>query len=48
MKTIAARYGYLNGGDPETWGADAWSTRRRTCCSTCEALGTLRCALEIR
>lgn len=23
MKTIAVRYGYLNGSDPETWGADA-------------------------
>jgi N-acetyl-D-muramate 6-phosphate phosphatase len=23
MKTIAVRYGYLNGGDPDTWGADA-------------------------
>jgi N-acetyl-D-muramate 6-phosphate phosphatase len=23
MKTIAVRYGYLNGGVPETWGADA-------------------------
>lgn len=22
MKTIAVRYGYLNGGDPDTWGAD--------------------------
>jgi phosphoglycolate phosphatase len=23
MRTIAVRYGYLNGGDPESWGADA-------------------------
>ncbi len=23
MKTIAVRYGYLNGGEPDTWGADA-------------------------
>ncbi len=23
MKTIAVRYGYLNGGDPDAWGADA-------------------------
>ena len=23
MKTIAVRYGYLNGGDPDTWDADA-------------------------
>ena len=23
MKTIAVRYGYLNGGDPDSWGADA-------------------------
>lgn len=23
MKTVAVTYGYLNGGDPETWGADA-------------------------
>ena len=23
MMTIAVRYGYLNGGDPDTWGADA-------------------------
>ena len=23
MKTIAVRYGYLNGGVPDTWGADA-------------------------
>ncbi|HTE16457.1 MAG TPA: HAD-IA family hydrolase, partial [Burkholderiales bacterium] len=23
MKTIAVRYGYLNGSDPATWGADA-------------------------
>lgn len=23
MKTVAARYGYLNGGAPETWAADA-------------------------
>ncbi len=23
MRTIAVRYGYLNGGQPETWGADA-------------------------
>jgi phosphoglycolate phosphatase len=23
MMTIAVRYGYLNGSDPETWGADA-------------------------
>mgnify|MGYP006198855121 CR=1 FL=1 len=23
MKTLAVRYGYLNGGVPETWGADA-------------------------
>ena len=23
MLTIAVRYGYLNGGDPDTWGADA-------------------------
>lgn len=22
MKTIAVRYGYLNGGEPDTWGAD--------------------------
>jgi N-acetyl-D-muramate 6-phosphate phosphatase len=22
MKTVAVTYGYLNGGDPETWGAD--------------------------
>ena len=22
MKTIAVRYGYLNGGDPDSWGAD--------------------------
>jgi len=23
MKTIAVRYGYLNGGAPDEWGADA-------------------------
>ncbi len=23
MKTVAVRYGYLNGGDPASWGADA-------------------------
>ena len=23
MKTVAVRYGYLNGGNPDTWGADA-------------------------
>ena len=23
MRTIAVRYGYLNGGDPDAWGADA-------------------------
>jgi N-acetyl-D-muramate 6-phosphate phosphatase len=23
MRTIAVRYGYLNGGEPDTWGADA-------------------------
>lgn len=23
MKTLAVRYGYLNGGDPDAWGADA-------------------------
>jgi phosphoglycolate phosphatase len=23
MKTVAVSYGYLNGGDPQTWGADA-------------------------
>ena len=23
MMTIAVRYGYLNGSDPQTWGADA-------------------------
>jgi phosphoglycolate phosphatase len=23
MKTIAVRYGYLNGSDPASWGADA-------------------------
>lgn len=23
MRTVAVRYGYLNGGDPDTWGADA-------------------------
>jgi 2-phosphoglycolate phosphatase len=23
MQTIAVRYGYLNGGEPDTWGADA-------------------------
>jgi len=23
MKTVAVRYGYLNGGDPDSWGADA-------------------------
>ena len=22
MRTIAVRYGYLNGGDPDAWGAD--------------------------
>jgi phosphoglycolate phosphatase len=22
MKTIAVRYGYLNGGNPDAWGAD--------------------------
>jgi phosphoglycolate phosphatase len=23
MRTVAVRYGYLNGGDPDSWGADA-------------------------
>ena len=23
MKTVAVRYGYLNGSDPTNWGADA-------------------------
>jgi phosphoglycolate phosphatase len=22
MRSIAVRYGYLNGGEPDTWGAD--------------------------